>query len=138
MHAAFFLGYFVMNFPAAYLGLYFNLKKLLLVSLLVNAMLTCITPFLINFTYSGTSEFLLRVVEWTGTGNWKALVVLRVIQGIIQVHNFLCSLCLRKIFISNYHQSMVTLFVAKNYVFIFAGFHVSYHLCYKCKMVSSK
>ncbi|XP_065204751.1 sialin-like [Planococcus citri] len=84
LHAAFFLGYFVMNLPAAWLGVHFNLKMLLMVTFLINGVLSCCTPFLINFTYTGTNDILLQIKSWAGIGNWRALVVLRAIQGILQ------------------------------------------------------
>lgn len=75
-----------MNFPAACLGVHFNVKILLLITFFVNAILCCITPLVINFTYTGTNEVLLQCKEWVGVGNWKALVILRAIQGILQVN----------------------------------------------------
>ncbi|XP_065205272.1 sialin-like isoform X2 [Planococcus citri] len=84
LHASFFLGYLVMNFPAACLGVYFNLKMLLLISTIVNGMLDCMTPILINMDYNGTNEFLLQIKEILGEGNWRVFAVLRTMQGMIQ------------------------------------------------------
>ncbi|XP_065205167.1 sialin-like [Planococcus citri] len=88
LHAAFFLGYFVMNFPAACLGVHFNVKRLLLVTFVVNGVLSCLTPLLINFHYTGSNEMLLQFKSWAGIGNWRALIVLRAVQGILQAFMF--------------------------------------------------
>lgn len=74
-----------MNFPAACVGVHFNTKLLLGMSFVINGVLSCLTPFLITFTYNGSNKFLQDVSELAGIGNWRALVALRAIQGIFQV-----------------------------------------------------
>ncbi len=74
-----------MNFPAAIIGVHFSNKKLLGITFFASGILSFMTPLLIQFQYRGSNELFRLWCDVGGLGNWRALVVLRVIQGMLQV-----------------------------------------------------
>lgn len=74
-----------MNFPAAVIGAHVNNKLLLMWTFVINGIITCLTPLLIMTELDTSSEFLKNLSFLTGIGNWRALIILRGIQGLLQV-----------------------------------------------------
>ncbi|KAK7591310.1 hypothetical protein V9T40_002923 [Parthenolecanium corni] len=86
--SAFFVGYLITNFPAAVIGVHLSNKRLLFFTFFVNGILNVLTPFLIEFEYSGSNQLLKNLVDAAGVGNWRALIIFRAIQGILQAFMF--------------------------------------------------
>lgn len=118
-----------MNFPASVLGVYFDKKLLLVVSFLANGLLACFTPYLITFTYTGSVEVLKRFFQSTGPGNWKLLIVLRIVQGLIQVSATEKESAMYSTSLPLFHSSGLPIFHN-------TGFHVADNTRYKREMVS--